>query len=227
MTDPTADSPFVPEELSELPIFPLPNSALFPGAGLSLHVFEPRYRQLVRDSLANRRCLAIARLRPGFEAEYHGRPPIFEICGAGRIVAHTRLLDGRYDIELLGVERVCIEAELPPTRSYRVVKAVPLSDMPTNPSIIFALKQNLRSLWNALAPHLPASLRNPDEIAGISAPAGLFVDRLAAAIAHEVSLSQALIEELDPAERFHVLARHISTLLESVAPAARDNPPLN
>ena len=51
-TPPPAQLSLSPSDLRALPIFPLPNAALFPGAGLPLHVFEPRYRHMVRDALA-------------------------------------------------------------------------------------------------------------------------------------------------------------------------------
>ena len=71
--------------LEEVPVFPLPNVVLLPGALLPLHVFEPRYREMTRDVVAGRRRMAVARLQPGFEADYHGRPPM----------PHTRWIGGR------------------------------------------------------------------------------------------------------------------------------------
>ena len=59
-----------PEDLAALSIFPLPDATLFPGVPLPLHVFEPRYRALVRDALASSKVLAVARLKPGFESDY-------------------------------------------------------------------------------------------------------------------------------------------------------------
>src|SRR6185295_13942516 len=69
------------DALAALPIFPLPNCVLLPGGLLPLHVFEPRYRELTRDCLAGHQLMGIARLRPGFETAYYGRPPVYEKCG--------------------------------------------------------------------------------------------------------------------------------------------------
>src|SRR5688500_11036016 len=102
------------QDLTELSIFPLPNVALFPGAVLPLHVFEPRYRDLIREALAGRQVLAVARLEPGFESDYEGRPPVFEVCGVGAIESHTQRPDGRFDVALRGLARVRIVEELAP-----------------------------------------------------------------------------------------------------------------
>ena len=56
----------------ELPVFPLPNAVLFPGTTLPLYVFEPRYRQMVEDVLRHGRWIAVALLRPGYDADYEG-----------------------------------------------------------------------------------------------------------------------------------------------------------
>src|SRR5688572_25545764 len=112
-----------PADLAELSIFPLPNVTLFPGAGLPLHVFEPRYRELTREALAARKILAVARLRPGFESDYEGRPAVFDVCGVGFIEQHQERQDGRFDILLRGLCRVRIVEELPPLRSFRQVRA--------------------------------------------------------------------------------------------------------
>src|SRR6266404_2412978 len=79
-------SPPDPDTLAALPIFPLPNCVLLPGGLLPLHVFEPRYRELTRDCLAGHQYMGVARLRPGYESTYYGRPPVFGRFGVGRII---------------------------------------------------------------------------------------------------------------------------------------------
>ncbi len=55
-----------------IPIFPLPNVVLFPNVFLPLHIFEPRYREMVADALAGDRIIGMVLLRPGWEADYDG-----------------------------------------------------------------------------------------------------------------------------------------------------------
>src|SRR6476646_2792404 len=127
MVSDTFDPPD-PDALRELPIFPLPNCVLLPGGLLPLHVFEPRYRELTRDCLAGHQLMAVARLRPGYESTYYGRPPVFERCGVGRILCSEELPDGRVALRVRGIARGEIARELPVDRSYRVVEARMLHD---------------------------------------------------------------------------------------------------
>jgi uncharacterized protein len=95
-----------------IPLFPLPNVVLFPGVFLPLHVFEERYRALTRDALAGDRIIGMALLRPGFEGDYEGRPPIYQVGCAGVISHSDRLPDGRYNIVLHGLSKFRIVEEL-------------------------------------------------------------------------------------------------------------------
>lgn len=91
-------------------------------------MFERRYRTLVRDALASHRTVGMTLLKPGFEAEYAGRPPVYPIGCSGRIVEDTLLDDGRYDIVLHGAQRFRILGE-EEGGAYRVarVEALPES----------------------------------------------------------------------------------------------------
>src|SRR4029077_9619600 len=101
-----------------LPLFPLPNVVLFPNVFLPLHIFEPRYREMVADALAGDRMIGMVLLRPGWEHDYEGRPPVYEVGCSGVITHFERLADGRYNIILRGVERFRI-LEKDDTLSYR------------------------------------------------------------------------------------------------------------
>lgn len=110
-----------------IPVFPLPNVVLFPQVFLPLHIFEPRYREMVADALEGDRLIGMVLLRPGWEADYEGRPPVYPTGCAGLITNHERLPDGRYNIVLRGIEkfRILEEAE---GRSYRVARVEPLHE---------------------------------------------------------------------------------------------------
>src|ERR1700749_4595503 len=117
-----------PATLAALPIFPLPNGVLLPGGLFPLPVSEPRYRELARDCLAGNHFMGVARLRPGFEQSYYGRPPVYERFGVGRIICSEELPDGRVALVLRGVARCELARELPSDRPYRQVEARVLSD---------------------------------------------------------------------------------------------------
>src|SRR5216117_2533950 len=101
-----------------LPIFPLPNVVLFPNVFLPLHIFEPRYREMVADALAGDRMIGMVLLRPGWENEYDAKPPVYPIGCTGVMTHVDRLPDGRYNIVLRGVERFRILTE-DHARTYR------------------------------------------------------------------------------------------------------------
>jgi Lon protease-like protein len=94
-----------------IPLFPLPNVVLFPNVFLPLHIFEARYRRMVSDALAGDRIIGMVLLQPGYEANYEGCPPIFQVGCAGVITHADPLPDGRFNIVLRGLERFRIVGE--------------------------------------------------------------------------------------------------------------------
>src|SRR5258708_18977220 len=94
-----------------LPIFPLPNVVLFPNVFLPLHIFEPRYREMVADALKGDRIIGMTLLRAGYESRYEDRPPVYDIGCAGVITHAQPLADGRYDIVPRGLHRLRITSE--------------------------------------------------------------------------------------------------------------------
>ena len=141
----------VPEVIG---IFPLPRTVLLPGEVLPLHVFEPRYRQLVADALAGPRVFGIVEVQPGHEHDQLGSPPVQEIGCLGFIAQHQELPDGRYALWLVGLERFHIDQELTVQTPYRQVR---VTYTPTDDSIaelagLRPLRQELRALLPGLLP---------------------------------------------------------------------------
>ncbi|HUQ89484.1 MAG TPA: LON peptidase substrate-binding domain-containing protein [Vicinamibacterales bacterium] len=113
-----------------LPIFPLPTVVLFPNVFLPLHIFEPRYRQMVAESLAGDRIIGMVLLQPGYEDEYEGEPPIYTTGCSGLITHVENLEDGKYNLVLRGLEKFTIHNEeaAMPGRLYRSAVISPLED---------------------------------------------------------------------------------------------------
>jgi Lon protease-like protein len=110
-----------------IPIFPLPNTVLFPNVFLPLHIFEPRYRAMVADALTGDRIIGMVLLRPGYEATYDGRPPIYPIGCAGLVTHSEPLGDGRYNIVLRGLEKFRVTGE-DASRPYRLAQVEPIPE---------------------------------------------------------------------------------------------------
>jgi uncharacterized protein len=94
-----------------IPLFPLPNVVLFPNVFLPLHIFEARYRALVAAALEEDRIIGMVLLRPGWESNYDGQPPVYPVGCAGLITHAERLDDGRFNIVLQGLEKFRIKEE--------------------------------------------------------------------------------------------------------------------
>ena len=88
-----------------VPVFPLPGVVQVPGVPLPLHVFELRYRTLVREALAGERLIALALLLPGWEQDYHGSPEYHPLACVARIDEVAWLPDDCYHLRLLGLSR--------------------------------------------------------------------------------------------------------------------------
>ena len=102
-----------------IPVFPLPDVVLFPGVFLPLHIFELRYREMVKDCLAEDRLIGISLLRPGWDRDTQGSPAIFPVGCVGLISHIEELSDGRYNLVLRGVEKFRVVREEEPARAYR------------------------------------------------------------------------------------------------------------
>lgn len=150
-----------------IPIFPLPNVVLFPNVFLPLHIFEPRYRQMVDEALKGDRIIGMVLLRRGWEGDYDGRPPVYPIGCAGVITHAERLADGRFNIVLRGMEKFRIRSE-DTGRLYRLAHVEPVPEPPTD-TFRDAMRLHRRRLEALLVPQpegqqetrMPTSM--PDE----------------------------------------------------------------
>jgi len=180
-----------------VPIFPLPTLVLFPHTVAPLHIFEPRYRAMVADALKGDRLIAMALLKPGWEKDYEGAPPVHDVVGVGRILRDERTEDGRYNILLEGLTRARIEELLPPN-PYRRAKVRVLSESPAQPTPgLEKVRLGLLAVYaSLLSPGPPAPARLETHMS-----LGTICDLLAAILDVEVAEKQAILEELEPAAR--------------------------
>ena len=190
-----------------IPLFPLPNVVLFPGVFLPLHIFEERYRALTRDALAGDRIIGMTLLRPGFEGDYEGRPPIYPVGCAGVISHSDRLPDGRYNIVLLGLSKFRIVEELADSE-YRRARVEPLTEVTDAPArrAIKDMRTRIETLLltalKATEVQIPGSLSDED-----------LVHALCQYLQFEPAERQALLECEGSVER----ARALTEFLEMQA----------
>jgi Lon protease-like protein len=175
-----------------LPLFPLPNVVLFPNVFLPLHIFEPRYREMVADSLSSDRLIGMVLLRPGWEHDYEGRPPVYPIGCSGVITHAERLPDGRYNIVLRGVERFRIVEE-ETSRSYRRAVVDPVRESDLGSGDRAEISKYRARLETLLTPSVEKAGADP------KVPAAMSDEDLVHALAQYLHLDplekQALLEE--------------------------------
>ncbi|MFQ5899191.1 MAG: LON peptidase substrate-binding domain-containing protein [Candidatus Methylomirabilia bacterium] len=198
-----------------LSLFPLPNVVFFPHTTLPLHIFEPRYRQMVADCLNADKRLAVVLLKPGWEADYYGRPPVYPVAGAGEITQWERLPDGRYNILLRGLGRILIDGEAPSERPYRIANAHWLDDVhpPGGEQGLAPQMEQLRHVLGQLLSQLPQPVPRLLEVLTDRNHPGALVDRIASVVTGEVDRRQSLLETLDVAGRMAEVTEYLQEVL--------------
>lgn len=104
-----------------IPLFPLPNLVLFPGVTIPLHIFEPRYREMMADVESGDGLIGMMLLKEDWEEKYYGYPDIYNIGCAGRVGDVVKLPDGRYNLMLEGMSEFRVTREIR-ERSFRQVE---------------------------------------------------------------------------------------------------------
>jgi uncharacterized protein len=199
--------------VAALKVFPLHGVVVLPGTPAPFHVFEPRYKALVRDALRGDRILAVPSLF-GKSDEHALRPPLRAVCGAGVIEAEERHEDGRFDIVVRGLARVRLLEEAPHGKLYREFRAEILEDVlpPGGPRALESELEALRQLVYELSTKLPKESGAPqlaEAVAQMKDPSAI-VDLVAAAAVSDADARQRVLEEL-------VVARRLEMVIEEVA----------
>lgn len=178
------------------PLFPLPNVFLFPGCVMPLHVFEPRYRQMIEDLLDGPGRLVMGTQlesgAAGLDGSCPGSPPVFHTAGLGEIARHERMKDGRFLIYLIGLKRVKIR-EKPSDRLYRKVQTDPVSEIPVPDALEAKFR---RCLQKAILERCPELMNLPT-----AAPISFLADLLLQRLQLPQSTMQRLYAEVDVRQR--------------------------
>jgi Lon protease-like protein len=191
-------------------LFPLPNLVLYPFVVQPLHIFEPRYRQLMADALTDDRLIAMALLKPGWEEDYHLRPPLYPAVCIGRIFKEERLPDGRYNLLLHGVARARIVEELPVDKLYRLARVKVLADVPVaSLTLEKELREELEQRMAGWFASQTAAQEQLEKLLQSGLPLGTLCDVFAFALPLDLKIKQQLLEEA-------VIERRARCLLEQL-----------
>jgi uncharacterized protein len=203
-------------------LFPLPNLVLFPHTVQPLRIFEPRYRAMFEDSIADDQLLAMALLLPGWEQSYFQRPPIAPVVCIGRVLSHSREPNGDYRLMLLGLKRARVGGELDVDRPFRLANVQLLEDVYRTEGLPRRTQLH-RRLIAGFQRFLPGSEPLPkhyEDMLDGQVPLGPLTDIVAFYVGLDPQMKQQLLAEVDVDRR----AERLLTFLEQ-DPPRRDFPP--
>jgi ATP-dependent Lon protease len=200
----------------EVPVMTLPNVAFFPQALLPLHIFEPRYRHMLRDVLASNRIFAVA----GLDQRQLGQPgtiePQHRVVGIGIVRACQKNDNGTSNLLLQGLCRAEINGIVADT-PYRRISIRALS---SEPGATTEENERLRSeLARLIALKLKLAATRAGELTAflktVTDPE-TFVDIAAFSLCENPVLKQTLLETLDVHRRFQLFNRELRHDIEQI-----------
>ena len=188
--------------MNTIPVFPLSGAVLLPRGELPLHIFEPRYREMIRDAASSHGRIGMVQpTEPEMGAD---NPRLFGTGCVGRVTALRETDDGCYDLTLVGLCRFDIVEELPMVHSYRQVLAnydQYLVDLKPGESLDLCRDQILEALKGYLeVRQLEADWSQVQEVKDET-----LINALSMICPFEVSEKQALLESPDLAARAELL----------------------
>lgn len=197
-----------------VPVMTLPETVFFPQSLLPLHIFEPRYRAMLRDVLATNRLFAVAHLDTTRSAEPGAVEPPHRIASIGIVRACQEAEDGTSNLLLQGVCRVEIQ-EILREQPYRVIAVRPLASVRggnhTQLEIMRLEVLRLLQLRRRLGTPSPKGMTQFLE--GIE-DFDAFADIAVFNLCENVALKQRLLEELDTRQRLKLFAAQLKIDIE-------------
>lgn len=210
-----------------MPLFPLDAMALMPHGIAPLHVFEPRYRQLVSDALDGEKQFAMAMYeeRHGGSAKMnaHGHPALRPVVCVGHIVRHEKTPDGRYGVLLQGLCRARMLQELPPEDGvmYRRAFLMPLEIDDVDEGRLEGFRRRLTgAIESDKLGDLRDSARFLEHLKNPEIPTSVILEVLGFTYLADAELRYQLLASDDAVERAAILSRELMAIQRLIARAA-------
>lgn len=203
----------------QLPIFPLPNIVQFPHTVLPLHIFEKRYRIMLKNAMQGEKLIGMTVLKPGWEESYSGNPPIYPFACLGRIVKHESMPDGRSNILLYGLKRTRIVDIVSP-RPYRTALVEVVQDTISGLTTkqMSAFKKKLLNLYGEFVIEFADSGQNYPTLSDAELELGHLTDAIAATIGLPTEQQIHLLGEFRVGMRAKYLIERLEGKLNKPAP---------
>jgi Lon protease-like protein len=207
-----------------VPLFPLPNLVFFPQTRMPLHIFEPRYRQMIADAVAGEMRFAIVLLRPGWEDNYFGAPAVHPWGTLTIIEQAVPLDDGRFNILVRGEVRIRIVDEVS-ADPYRVARVVARPEHERDDATAYAQRTWLADLSRQYLRYLPEQTAVPEiESVGLEP----LTNALIMSLNLDTEEKQRLLELDDLPARAEEVGSELQRRIESLqvlGPYRRDSDP--
>lgn len=200
-------SQFDPDSFSGIArLFPLPNMVMFPSVIQPLHVFEPRYRDMMADALDDDWLLAPVLLQTPNPDDYFEAPAIHPVACLGHVFQQEELPDGRYNLLLQGISRIRIVDELMTDKTYRTAEVQLLEDeLISSPSLEADLRAELATRLQSWLPTHVVTESQMQQLLTSDLTLANLCDVLAFALPFDLVIKQQLLEELNVEARVHLL----------------------
>ncbi len=197
-----------------VPLFPLPNIVLFPKTMIPLHIFEKRYRIMLKEAMGGEKLIAMCALKPGWESKYAGNPAVHPIACVGQIIQHEPLPDGKSNIVLLGLKRARITNVIQP-KPYRKASVALIKDSTQGftQDHILHLRETLLELYGEMAIELAGQKKHLPTLSHMEMSLGRLADSVAAGIGMPVDDMIHLLHETNACQRAKYVIEHLEKTL--------------
>ena len=194
-------------------LFPLPELVVFPHAMQPLHIFEPRYCEMLTESLAGDRLIAMATLTGGLPSLASQLPPIATTVCLGKIISHAELEDDRHNLLLVGMRRAKVLREIDAGRPFRMAEVQIADDIypPSGSERRLELKRSLLAAFGEVIPVSKTVQQNLHELMAGQMSLGPITDVISYTLPFDVEQKLKLLADPDVDSRAMELVR----LLES------------
>ena len=200
----------------EVPVMTLPNTAFFPQALMPLHIFEPRYRQMLRDALASNRLFAVAGLDLDRIDEPGHFEPSYRVASVGMIRACQKNENGTSNLLLQGLCRVEI-VRIVRDKPYRQIRIRALSsEAGASSDENQALRRELSRLLNLKMKLAAGGANEMTAFLKTVEDPEAFVDIAAFSLCEDTSLKQRLLETLDVHRRLELFGAQLRSEIEGL-----------
>jgi hypothetical protein len=209
-------------------LFPLDSVSLLPQQVLPLHIFEPRYRQMVEHALDGSGQFAMAVFKgSSWKQEYHGRPPLMQAVCVGQIAQHEKVPDGRFNLLLQGVCRARITEELEPdeSRLYRAATLRPIDGEPPDDESLSEAREYLEeALEEGPLSQFAASRAVLEYVQNVEVPTSALLELVSFTMLSGKSLRYRLLAEGDILKRAAVIRQELALLEGLIRRASEQHP---